>query len=92
MRTRPGSMRPVHQSRQALGQIPTQPGMHANPRHPECGRDLDHRGARQHGTDRVQSLLNLGQDNQSHSRPPTVAAPTNTALRMADYGQLLSIN
>jgi hypothetical protein len=65
--------------------------MHAHPRHAHCGRNLDHRRACQHGTDRVQSLLNLGQDNQSPFPASHSRGATNAALRMADYGQLLSI-
>jgi len=72
MRAQTGSVRAIRQPGDPLEEIAPQPRMHTHPGHPDRGCDLGHRRARQDGTDRVQTLLNLRQDNQSHSRPPRV--------------------
>ena len=81
--TGPWPMRAVRQPWQAFSQIPPQPGMHAHPGHPDRGRDLGYRRTTQDGSDRVQPLLNLRQDNQRHPGLPESRRPRTPPLRIS---------
>jgi hypothetical protein len=53
--------------------------------HPDRGRDLDHRRARQHRPNRIQTLLHHRQHDQRQSRPPRVPTPRGDVdLRLAE--------
>ena len=67
--------------------------MHTHPGHPDRRGDFGDRGAAQDRTDRVKALLNLRQDNQSHSRPPEHDdAHEHRPQEGADHGQVLSVS
>ena len=68
-------MRTVHQPGQLLSQIPANPPVNRGPVHPDAGGDLRYIRTRQHGTNRVQALLDHRQDNQRQSRPPRSQTP-----------------
>ena len=63
-------MRPIRQPADLFGQIPAHPPMHRHPMHPDLRRNLGDSRARQHGPDRVQTLLHNRQHDQCQSRPP----------------------
>src|SRR5690606_6675372 len=60
--------------------------MQALPRHPDPGRGLTHTRAREDRQDRLITLLDNGQIDQSQSQPPDARHPQTTHERSADNG------